>query len=66
MKIYNEDLFAEYLKDLFTKMGINAQVEIVDSERLCDDILITYNDIKLILNDYNEIKIIEKKSIDNN
>ena len=64
MKIYNEILFAEYLKDLFNKMGINAQVEIVDSERLCDDILITYNDIKLILNDYNDIKKIEK-TIDN-
>ena len=64
MKIYNENLFSEYLKDLFNKMGINAQVEIIESERLCDDILITYNDIKLILNDYNDIKKIEK-TIDN-
>lgn len=64
MKIYNEYLFAEYLKDLFNKMGIDAQVKIIESERLCDDILITYNDIKLILNDYNDIKKI-KKTIDN-
>ena len=64
MEIYNEYLFAKYLKNLFTKMGINAQVEIIESERFCDDILITYNDIKLILNVYNDIKKI-KKTIDN-
>ena len=59
MEIYNESLFAEYLKDLFNKMEINAQVEIIESEKPCDDILITYNNIKLILNDYNDIKKIE-------
>lgn len=60
MEIYNESLFAEYLKDLFNKMGIDAQVEITESEKFCDDILITYNNINLILNDYNDIKKIEK------
>jgi len=59
MEIYNEDLFAEYLKDLFNKMGIDAQVEIIETERFCNDILITYNNVKLILNDY-DIKKIEK------
>ena len=60
MEIYNKSLFAEYLKDLFNKMGIDAQVEITESEKFCDDILITYNNINLILNDYNDIKKIEK------
>lgn len=63
MEIYNEYLFADYLKDLFNKMGIDAQVEVIESEKFCGDILITYNNIKLILNDYNDIKKIEK-SID--
>ena len=56
MEIYNENVFVEYLKDLFEKMGINAQVETIENEKFCDDILITYNDIKLVLNDWNEIK----------
>lgn len=60
MEIFNEDLFAEYLKNLFNKMEIDAQVEIIESDKFCSDILITYNNIKLILNDYNDIKKIEK------
>ena len=60
MEIFNESLFADYLKELFKKMGVNAQVEIIESEKFCSDILITYNNVKLILNDYNDIKKIEK------
>ena len=60
MEIFNESLFADYLKTLFEKMGINAQVEIIEDGWFCSNILITYNNVKLILNDYNDIKKIEK------
>lgn len=60
MEIYNESLFAKYLEDLFNKMEIDAQVEVVENDKFCNDILITYNNIKLILNVFNDIKKIEK------
>ena len=56
MEIYNETFFAEYLKKLFAAMGISAQVEVIDGGKYCDDVLVIYNGIKLILNDYNDIK----------
>lgn len=66
MEIYNENLFADYLKDLFNKMEIKAQVEILENENSYDDIIIiTYNNVKLILNDRNDIIKI-KKTIDKN
>lgn len=60
MDIYCTDDLKKYLENLFEKMGLdNYSFEEIEEEHYSVSIILTYNDKKLILDEFNQIKTID-------